>query len=79
MKEQLNTMGNDIKFLREKSKMESIEGSSRKNVKSIYVPLKTQEKDKNEVSRLMNFDQLDDKAGEVNEHWIWQKYYSQKN
>ncbi|CAD8153738.1 unnamed protein product [Paramecium pentaurelia] len=78
MKEQLNKMGNDIKFLREKSNMEGIEGSSRKNVKSIYVPLKTQEKDKNEVSRLMNFDQFYDKAGEVNEHWIWQKYYSQK-
>ncbi|CAD8104437.1 unnamed protein product [Paramecium primaurelia] len=75
MKEQLDNVGNDIKFLRGKSVIQLLEirkwkvlnVAAEKNVKSIYVPLKTQEKDKNEVSRLMNFDQFDDKVGEVNE------------
>ncbi|CAD8056593.1 unnamed protein product [Paramecium primaurelia] len=75
IKEQLNNMGNDIKFLREKSVIQLLEirkwkvlkEAAEKNVKSIYIPLKTQERGKNEISNLMNLDQFDDKDGEVNE------------
>ncbi|CAD8202024.1 unnamed protein product [Paramecium pentaurelia] len=75
IKEQLNNMGNDLKFLRGKSVIQLLEirkwkvlkEAAEKNVKSIYVPLKTQEKGKNEISNLMNLDQFDDKDGEVNQ------------
>ncbi|CAD8166292.1 unnamed protein product [Paramecium pentaurelia] len=43
-------------------KMETIN-----NVKSLYVPLKTQRKGKNKTSNLMNLEQFNDKEGEVNE------------
>ncbi|CAD8104196.1 unnamed protein product [Paramecium sonneborni] len=75
MNEQLNRMDNDVKSLRGKSveqlfeirKWKVLKEAAYKNVKSIYVPLKTQEKGKNEQSYLMNLDQFDDKEGEVNE------------
>ncbi|CAD8089880.1 unnamed protein product [Paramecium sonneborni] len=57
--------------------MESIERSSKeaakKNLKSIYVPKKTQDKAKNEQSNLMNVVQLDDKGGEENEFLFSEK------
>ncbi|CAD8208448.1 unnamed protein product [Paramecium pentaurelia] len=61
IKEQLNNIGNDLKFLRGKSE------AAEKNVKSIYIPLKTQDRGKNEISNLMNLYQFNDNDGEVNE------------
>ncbi|CAK71747.1 unnamed protein product (macronuclear) [Paramecium tetraurelia] len=63
MKEQLKNIGNDIKFLRGKSveqlfeirKWNVLKEAAYKNVKTIYVPLKTLEKGKEEQSILMNF------------------------
>ncbi|CAK64892.1 unnamed protein product (macronuclear) [Paramecium tetraurelia] len=88
MKEQLKSMGNDIKFLRGKSveqlfeirKWKVLKEAAFKNVKSIYVPLQTQEifhqaEEKKEVksSILMNFEQLNDTEGEVNQFLLEQK------
>ncbi|CAD8099983.1 unnamed protein product [Paramecium sonneborni] len=75
MKEQLNNIGNDIKFLKGKSvdylleirKWKVLKEAAQKNVNSIYVPLKTQEKGQNNQSNLINLEQFDDKEGEVNE------------
>ncbi|CAD8080531.1 unnamed protein product [Paramecium primaurelia] len=75
IKEQLNNMGNDLKFLRGKSVIQLLEirkwkvlkEAAEKNVKSIYVPSKTQGKGKNEISNLMILDQFGDQNGEVNE------------
>ncbi|CAK73532.1 unnamed protein product, partial (macronuclear) [Paramecium tetraurelia] len=75
MKEQLNTIGNDIKFLRGKSieqlfeirKWKVLKEAAYKNAKSIYVPLQTQEIGKEEWSILMNFENLNDPGAEVNE------------
>ncbi|CAD8117693.1 unnamed protein product [Paramecium primaurelia] len=61
IKKQLNNMGNDIKFLRGKAVIQLLEirkwkvlkEAAEKNVKSIYIPLKTQERGKNEISNLM--------------------------
>ncbi|CAD8092129.1 unnamed protein product [Paramecium primaurelia] len=48
-------------------KWKVLKGAAEKNVKTIYVPLKTQEQGKNETSNLMGLYQFDDKDGEVNE------------
>ncbi|CAD8098799.1 unnamed protein product [Paramecium sonneborni] len=72
MKEQLNSMGNGIKFLKGKSveqlleiqKWKVLKEAAYKYVKSIYVPLKSQESGKKEQSNLMNLDQFKDKVGE---------------
>ncbi|CAD8198450.1 unnamed protein product [Paramecium pentaurelia] len=83
MKKQLNSLGNDIKFLRGKSveelfdirKSKVLKEAANKNVRSIYVPLQTLEifhqldkVEKNEQKTiLMNFENFSDKEGEVNE------------
>ncbi|CAD8105018.1 unnamed protein product [Paramecium primaurelia] len=80
MNKQLNSLGNDIKFLRGKSVQELFEirkskvltEAAKKNVRSIYVPLQTMEifqrGEKNEQkSILMNLKNLYDKKGQVNE------------
>ncbi|CAD8083708.1 unnamed protein product [Paramecium primaurelia] len=75
MKDQLNCIGNDLKFLRGKSvqqlleirKWKVLKEAAINNVKSLYVPLKTQRKGKNKTSNLMNLEQFNDKQGEVNE------------
>ncbi|CAD8204075.1 unnamed protein product [Paramecium pentaurelia] len=81
MKEQLNSMGNDIKFLRGKSvdqlfeirKWKVLKEAAQKNIKSIYIPLKTQEKGQLNPSSLINLEQFDDKVGEVNEFLLDEK------
>ncbi|CAD8173679.1 unnamed protein product [Paramecium pentaurelia] len=83
MKKQLNSLSNDIKFLMGKSveelfdirKSKVLKEAAQKNVRSIYVPLKTleifhqlEEGEKNkQKSILMNLENLYDKKGKVNE------------
>ncbi|CAK81644.1 unnamed protein product (macronuclear) [Paramecium tetraurelia] len=81
MKEQLKSMGNDIKFLRGKSveqlfeirKWKVLKETAFKNVKSIYLPLQTKEIYHKVVEGEKNKEQLkqiNDKEGEVNEFLI---------
>ncbi|CAD8089150.1 unnamed protein product [Paramecium sonneborni] len=66
-KEQLNSIGKSVEQLLEIRKWIVLKEAAYKNVKSIYVPLQTLEKGKNEQSNLMNLDQFDEEGGEVNE------------
>ncbi|CAK79896.1 unnamed protein product (macronuclear) [Paramecium tetraurelia] len=74
MKDQLKSMSDDIKSLRGKSvqqlleirKWKVLKEAAQKNVKTIYVPLKSQDKTKRNTNNLMNLEQFDDLSGEVN-------------
>ncbi|CAD8190165.1 unnamed protein product [Paramecium pentaurelia] len=75
IKMQLNNMDNDIKFLRGKSveqlleirKWKVLDEAAYKKIKSIYVPLKTQEKMKENIKNLMSLEEFDNKVGAVDE------------
>ncbi|CAD8105902.1 unnamed protein product [Paramecium primaurelia] len=54
-------------YLLEIRKRKILKEAAQQNVKSIYVPQKTQDKDKNEISSLMNLYQFHDKVREENE------------
>ncbi|CAK76754.1 unnamed protein product (macronuclear) [Paramecium tetraurelia] len=84
MKEQLKSIGNDVKFLRGKSveqlfeirKWKVLKEAALRNVKSIYVPLQTKEifhKTENGKKREDKLKQLNDKEGEVNEFLLDEK------
>ncbi|CAK80818.1 unnamed protein product (macronuclear) [Paramecium tetraurelia] len=75
MKEQLKSIGNDIKFLRGKSveqlfeirKWKVLKEAALKNAKSIYRYSHKGEKKEDKLSILINLEQIDDTNGEVNE------------
>ncbi|CAK81361.1 unnamed protein product (macronuclear) [Paramecium tetraurelia] len=88
MKEQLNNIGNDIKFLRGKSveqlfeirKWKVLKEAAYKNAKSIYVPLETKEiynqaimKKEDKLSILINLEEINDSNAEVNEFLLDEK------
>ncbi|CAD8214747.1 unnamed protein product [Paramecium pentaurelia] len=59
--------GESVKYLLEIRKRNVLKEATKQNVKSIYVLQNTQEKDKNEISSLMNLYQFHDKIREENE------------